>query len=38
MDKERRLIIAGNWTMNKTVSDAVDLVDFDNLLTGKESA
>lgn len=26
MDKERRLIIAGNWKMNKTVSEALDLV------------
>ncbi len=26
MDKERRLIIAGNWKMNKTVHEAVDLV------------
>jgi triosephosphate isomerase (TIM) len=26
MDKERRLIIAGNWKMNKTVHDAIDLV------------
>lgn len=27
MDKERRLIIAGNWKMNKTVAEALDLVD-----------
>jgi triosephosphate isomerase len=27
MEKERRLIIAGNWKMNKTVADAVDLID-----------
>jgi triosephosphate isomerase len=27
MEKERRLIIAGNWKMNKTVSEALDLVD-----------
>ena len=26
MDKQRKLIIAGNWKMNKTVSDAADLV------------
>lgn len=26
MDKERRLIIAGNWKMNKTVSESLDLV------------
>jgi triosephosphate isomerase len=26
MDKERKLIIAGNWKMNKTVAEAVDLV------------
>jgi triosephosphate isomerase len=26
MDKERRLIIAGNWKMNKTVAEAQDLV------------
>jgi triosephosphate isomerase len=26
MDKERRLIIAGNWKMNKTVAEALDLV------------
>ena len=25
MDKERKLIIAGNWKMNKTVSESVDL-------------
>jgi triosephosphate isomerase len=26
MDKERKLIIAGNWKMNKTAADGVDLV------------
>lgn len=26
MEKERRLIIAGNWKMNKTVADALDLL------------
>ncbi len=26
MEKERRLIIAGNWKMNKTVAEALDLV------------
>src|SRR5881394_2204132 len=26
MDKERKLIIAGNWKMNKTVDEALDLV------------
>ena len=26
MDKERKLIIAGNWKMNKTVAEAVDLL------------
>lgn len=26
MDKQRKLIIAGNWKMNKTVAEAVDLV------------
>ena len=26
MDKERRLIIAGNWKMNKTVAEGIDLV------------
>ena len=26
MQKERRLIIAGNWKMNKTVAEALDLV------------
>src|ERR1041384_1322437 len=26
MDKERKLIIAGNWKMNKTSAEAVDLV------------
>jgi triosephosphate isomerase len=27
MDKERKLIIAGNWKMNRTVAEAVDLAD-----------
>lgn len=26
MDKERKLVIAGNWKMNKTVAEALDLV------------
>src|SRR5437016_11790441 len=26
MDKERKLIIAGNWKMNKTVAESLDLV------------
>jgi triosephosphate isomerase (TIM) len=26
MDKDRKLIIAGNWKMNKTVAEAIDLV------------
>jgi len=26
MDKERKLIIAGNWKMNKTAAEALDLV------------
>lgn len=26
MDKDRKLIIAGNWKMNKTVAEALDLV------------
>ena len=26
MDKKRKLIIAGNWKMNKTVAEALDLV------------
>jgi len=26
MEKERRLIIAGNWKMNKTVAEAIPLV------------
>jgi triosephosphate isomerase len=26
MDKERKLVIAGNWKMNKTVAEAIDLV------------
>ena len=25
MDKERKLIIAGNWKMNKTVAESLDL-------------
>lgn len=25
MEKDRKLIIAGNWKMNKTVAEAVDL-------------
>jgi triosephosphate isomerase len=35
MDKERKLIIAGNWKMNKTVAEAVDLVHGLNLELGK---
>ncbi|SVD38489.1 uncharacterized protein METZ01_LOCUS391343, partial [marine metagenome] len=27
MNKERKLIIAGNWKMNKTVGEATDLVE-----------
>ncbi|MDX1953275.1 MAG: triose-phosphate isomerase [Verrucomicrobiota bacterium] len=27
MDKERKLIIAGNWKMNKTVAESLDLVE-----------
>src|SRR5436309_13205709 len=27
MNKERKLIIAGNWKMNKTVAEALDLVE-----------
>ena len=27
MNKERKLIIAGNWKMNKTVAEAMDLVE-----------
>jgi triosephosphate isomerase len=27
MDKERKLVIAGNWKMNKTVAEALNLVD-----------
>ena len=27
MNKERKLIIAGNWNMNKTVAEAMDLVE-----------
>ena len=27
MNKERKLIIAGNWKMNKTVAEAVTLVE-----------
>ena len=26
MEKDRRLIIAGNWKMNKTVAEGLDLV------------
>src|SRR5437763_1211710 len=26
MNKERKLIVAGNWKMNKTVAEAIDLV------------
>jgi triosephosphate isomerase len=26
MKRERKLIIAGNWKMNKTVAEALDLV------------
>src|SRR5881296_1907337 len=26
MDKQRKLIIAGNWKMNRTVAEALDLV------------
>src|SRR5208283_2774597 len=26
MNKERKLVIAGNWKMNKTVAEALDLV------------
>src|SRR5436190_11294976 len=26
MDKQRKLIIAGNWKMNRTVAEAIDLV------------
>ena len=26
MNKERKLIIAGNWKMNKTVAEALDLL------------
>src|SRR5881396_263143 len=26
MEKERKLIVAGNWKMNKTVAEALDLV------------
>ncbi|MBI3192600.1 MAG: triose-phosphate isomerase, partial [Pedosphaera parvula] len=26
MEKERKLIIAGNWKMNKTVAEGLDLV------------
>jgi triosephosphate isomerase (TIM) len=26
MDKDRKLIIAGNWKMNKTVAEGLDLV------------
>ncbi|MBM3872079.1 MAG: triose-phosphate isomerase, partial [Verrucomicrobia bacterium] len=27
MDKERKLIIAGNWKMNKTVAEGLALLD-----------
>ena len=27
MNKERKLIIAGNWKMNKTVGEAAELVE-----------
>ena len=27
MNKERKLIIAGNWKMNKTVGEATDLIE-----------
>jgi len=26
MDKDRKLIVAGNWKMNKTVAEGLDLV------------
>ena len=26
MDKDRKLLIAGNWKMNKTVAEGLDLV------------
>jgi len=35
MDKERKLIIAGNWKMNKTVAEALDLVNGLKLELGK---
>ncbi len=35
MDKERKLIIAGNWKMNKTVAEAIDLVHGLNLELAK---
>lgn len=35
MDKERKLIIAGNWKMNKTVAEALDLVHDLKLDLGK---
>jgi triosephosphate isomerase len=38
--KERKLIIAGNWKMNKTVAGALDLVrelDVDGALVGGAS-
>jgi len=35
MDKERKLIIAGNWKMNKTAAEAIDLVNGLKLDLGK---
>ena len=35
MDKERKLIIAGNWKMNKTVAEALDLLHDLKLDLGK---
>jgi triosephosphate isomerase (TIM) len=35
VDKERKLIIAGNWKMNKTVAEALDLVNGLSLELGK---
>jgi triosephosphate isomerase (TIM) len=35
VDKERKLIIAGNWKMNKTVAEAIDLVNGLSLELGK---
>ncbi|MEI9864495.1 MAG: hypothetical protein WDN00_08065 [Limisphaerales bacterium] len=34
MNKERKLIIAGNWKMNKTVAEALDLVEDPHPLAG----